>query len=94
LAQFHGQRRDDDARSIADQPFEPVDAGSTPHGTEFRCALCGTRFTHGRQVCASCPLNAGCELVTCPSCGYSFPRRSFVVDWLRRMIRRRERSPR
>lgn len=68
-------------------PFEPVSDAATK-GSIFRCGLCGTRFTHGRQVCGSCPLNAGCELVTCPSCGYSFPRRSVLVDWVRRLFAR------
>ena len=32
------------------------------------------------------PLNAGCEVVKCPSCGYQFPRRSRIVDLARRMF--------
>lgn len=51
--------------------------------TEFSCALCGARFTHGTLVCVSCPLNAGCEVVKCPSCGYQSPRRSRIVDFVR-----------
>ena len=73
--------------SVADEPFVPVD-GTEDEATLFRCALCGTRFTHGRQVCERCPLHAGCELVSCPSCGYSFPRRSRLLDWLGRWFRR------
>jgi hypothetical protein len=58
-------------------------------GTEFRCGLCGARFTHGEQVCGACPLAAGCDLVRCPSCGYQFPRRSALVDMVRRWWPRR-----
>lgn len=52
--------------------------------TRFDCPLCGARFSHGTLVCQSCPLNAGCEIVKCPSCGYQFPRRSRLVDAARR----------
>jgi Fe2+ transport system protein FeoA len=53
----------------------------------FACALCGLRFTHGGQVCASCPIGSGCDdLVRCPRCGYQFPRASRTVDWLRRLM--------
>jgi Fe2+ transport system protein FeoA len=52
----------------------------------FACALCGLRFTHGGQVCASCPITRGCdELVRCPRCGYQFPRGSRTVAWLQRL---------
>jgi Fe2+ transport system protein FeoA len=55
----------------------------------FACALCGLRFTHGGQVCASCPLTGGCdELVRCPRCGYQFPRGSRTVAWLQRLWHR------
>jgi Fe2+ transport system protein FeoA len=54
--------------------------------TAFACALCGLRFTHGGQVCASCPITHGCEeLVRCPRCGYQFPRGSRTVAWLQRL---------
>jgi Fe2+ transport system protein FeoA len=57
--------------------------------TAFACALCGLRFTHGGQVCASCPITRGCEeLVRCPRCGYQFPRGSRAVAWLERLLRR------
>ena len=69
----------------SDAPFLQVTQASA-EGTAFTCALCATRFTHGKQVCGSCPLNTGCSLVTCPSCGYSFPRSSFIVDSFRRFV--------
>jgi Fe2+ transport system protein FeoA len=56
----------------------------------FACALCGLRFTHGGQVCASCPITHGCEdIVRCPRCGYQFPRGSRTVAWLQRLFRGR-----
>ena len=57
--------------------------------TAFACALCGLRFTHGGQVCASCPITQGCEeLVRCPRCGYQFPRGSRTLAWVQRLWRR------
>ena len=55
--------------------------------TAFSCPLCGGHFTHGTLVCGACPLNAGCEIVKCPSCGYQFPRRSRIVGWAQRLFR-------
>ena len=70
----------------ADVPFVAArDAGSD--ATTFSCPLCGARFTHGLLVCQACPLNAGCEIVKCPSCGYQFPRRSRVLDWAKKLLR-------
>ena len=66
-------------------PFVPADAAG--EGTVFSCALCGARFTHGTLVCTGCPLNAGCEVVKCPSCGYQSPRRSRIVDAALRLFR-------
>jgi hypothetical protein len=60
--------------------------------TAFACPLCGARFTHGTLVCQSCPLNAGCEVVKCPSCGYQFPRRSRILDFAKRLFRSGERA--
>jgi Fe2+ transport system protein FeoA len=57
--------------------------------TAFACALCGLRFTHGGQVCASCPITHGCEdLIRCPRCGYQFPRGSRTLAWAARLWRR------
>jgi Fe2+ transport system protein FeoA len=68
-----------DARPLAFVPADDVE-------TAFACALCGLRFTHGGQVCASCPITHGCEdLVRCPRCGYQFPRGSRTVAWLQRL---------
>lgn len=70
-------------------PFIALE-GTPTAATVFTCALCGSRFTHGLQTCSSCPLNTGCEVVACPKCGHSFPRRSAIVSLLRRLFGRRE----
>jgi predicted RNA-binding Zn-ribbon protein involved in translation (DUF1610 family) len=72
-------------------PFVPkLDARGD--ATEFTCSLCGAHFTHGTLVCVSCPLNAGCEVVKCPSCGFQSPRRSRIVDAVRRLFGAGERE--
>ncbi len=56
---------------------------------ELVCPMCGTRFTpRSAGVCASCPLNGGCELLACcPRCGYEVvnPQASRLVQWVRRI---------
>ncbi len=81
------QNHDDPSRA----PFVALE-GSAEGATVFTCALCGTRFTHGRQVCGACPLNRGCSLVSCPHCGYGFPRSSRLIDWMRRLWSRAKRE--
>ena len=66
--------------------------GTQVEATEFSCSLCGARFTHGTLVCGSCPLNAGCEVVKCPSCGFQSPRRSRIVSAVQRLLRVGERG--
>ena len=74
-------------QQIEDAEFVEVPEGGAAEGTVFQCALCGARFTHGRQTCGACPLNRGCTLVACPNCGYGFPRESRIVAWWRRLWR-------
>jgi len=66
-------------------PFE-AERVEADGASSFSCPLCGGRFTHGTLVCGSCPLNAGCEIVKCPSCGYQFPRRSRLLTWAQRLL--------
>ena len=69
-------------------------AEAAPSDDAFACALCGLRFSHGGQVCASCPIGQGCDdIVRCPRCGYQFPRRSHIVGWLRAAVDWWRRSP-
>ena len=67
--------------------FVAVESGGG-EATVFDCGLCGTSFTHADKVCGSCPINAGCDLVRCPNCGYQFPRTSRLAEWVRRVVRR------
>jgi len=85
----------DDPATIAPEevPFTRLE-GSAGSATAFQCPLCGSHFTHGMQACPSCPVNAGCSLVTCPNCSYAFPRSSRLVDWARRLVTRRARPER
>jgi hypothetical protein len=71
-----------------DVPFTPLD-GPGGDASVFRCPLCAARFTHAGQACPSCPVNAGCHLLTCSECGYAFPRESRLVNWIRRLAGRR-----
>jgi hypothetical protein len=68
--------------------FVALAPGDASEATTFQCPLCGGRFSHGTRVCGGCPLNAGCEIVACPSCGYGFPRTSRVVEGIRRLWRK------
>jgi Fe2+ transport system protein FeoA len=70
-------------RALRPQPFQPAAEAEAA----FACALCGLHFTHGGQVCATCPIGSGCDdLVRCPRCGYQFPRGSRTIDWLVRLV--------
>ena len=84
-------RDDGPAPSVSEDPlavpFAPV-AADRSDATVFACPLCGNRFSRGGLVCASCPLNMGCEIIRCPNCGYQFPRSSRIFDWARRVFRR------
>ena len=53
------------------------------------CPLCGAGIAGGGSSCASCPLAFRCDLLRCASCGYQFPRRSRLVAWAQRLLRRR-----
>jgi hypothetical protein len=35
---------------------------------------------------------SGCGMLTCPSCGYEFPRESAVVGWIGKLVRRKPRA--
>jgi hypothetical protein len=62
-------------------------------GETERCPLCGGEFDATGLGCRpSCPLAKGCQVVCCPSCGYSFPReRAGLAGRLRRALDRFER---
>ncbi len=55
--------------------------------TRERCPLCGVTFDAEGQGCRpSCPMSAGCRVVCCPSCGYSFPQETGLAGRLRRFL--------
>jgi len=55
-----------------------------------RCPLCGTEFDAEGQGCRpSCPMSAGCRVVCCPTCSYSFPQEVGLAGRLRGLLERR-----
>jgi hypothetical protein len=68
-----------------EEPFTPLSSETT--ATAFTCALCGKEFTHGKQVCGSCPLSMGCSVLSCPHCGHSFPRNSMIVNMFQKAVK-------
>ncbi len=67
---------------------------TSPSPQPLECPLCSLQFACGEEVCASCPLNAGCDIARCPRCGYSFPRTSQIVEWVKRLSHRFREDPR
>jgi hypothetical protein len=62
---------------------------------EFKCALCGNRFTVNEESCPkACPFSEHCNLVCCPNCGYSFPKDSKTVAFFRNLFSRKEKNER
>ena len=59
-----------------------------------RCPLCGHEFDAEGQGCRpSCPLSAGCRVVCCPACSYSFPQEQGLAGRLRAWLDRRQTAP-
>jgi len=56
------------------------------------CPLCSLEFDASGQGCRpSCPMSAGCRVVCCPSCGYSFPQENAgLAGRLRQFFQRRQ----
>jgi len=54
---------------------EDESQGMADIGREYRCPLCGHRFTAKEAAACriNCPLAKGCKLVQCPNCRYEFP---------------------
>ncbi len=41
--------------------------------TLVTCSMCGYSFDPAAHpACRSCPLNSGCQVVCCPSCGFQW----------------------
>lgn len=60
----------------------------TDADSAITCPLCGTRYsaTEGRTCHSGCPLERGCQLLSCPSCGYEVPASSRLTRWLSRWL--------
>ncbi len=51
------------------------------------CPLCQSPFDPSCAVgCGSCPMAKGCAALTCPNCGYSFPRPTGLSAMLARWL--------
>jgi hypothetical protein len=60
-----------------------------------KCPLCGVAFdAEGKGCRPSCPLSAGCRVVCCPSCGYSFPQETGLSGWVKGWLERRKEAAR
>ncbi|MBI4764952.1 MAG: hypothetical protein HY787_10145 [Deltaproteobacteria bacterium] len=56
---------------------------------KYTCSLCGQTFVMDRRTCPSaCPLSRHCNLVCCPNCGFSFPKGSRTVEFIKRLIQK------
>ncbi|OGP50329.1 MAG: hypothetical protein A2Y79_01140 [Deltaproteobacteria bacterium RBG_13_43_22] len=57
---------------------------------KYTCALCGHTFTVDGMFCSSaCPMSRHCNLVCCPNCGYSFPKGSRIIEFIKRLFKNR-----
>ena len=54
------------------------------NAVDHRCPLCGGTFAEEHH-CGVCPMSAGCHILCCPHCGYSFVVKSSLVDVVRRL---------
>lgn len=54
------------------------------------CALCGFVFDPAAATtCGGCPLNKNCAIICCPHCGYETLPESKLVNFVRRVFKRR-----
>jgi len=59
----------------------------------YTCSICGHCFDPADQAgCPTCPLNRGCHMVCCPSCGSSNidPSQSVLVRWISKITGERK----
>ena len=54
-----------------------------------RCPLCGKPFSESDVKCSGCLLSKNCHLLCCPNCGYSFKENSVIVDFVKRLFKKR-----
>ena len=66
------------ASNTALAPIEPE---------QMSCPLCQAAFDPSCANCSSaCPMAKDCSVLTCPSCGYSFPKPTGLSAWLARFF--------
>ena len=60
--------------------------------SQVTCPLCGTRYseTEGRVCYSGCPLQRGCQLLSCPACGYEIPAPTRITRWLTARLKKPE----
>ncbi len=57
----------------------------------YTCPLCSNSFGHNGEVChSSCPMSRGCKMIKCPRCNYEFVEESSIVNFFRKVFKRRE----
>jgi len=54
-----------------------------------RCPLCGNRFSESEIKCSGCLLSKNCNLLCCPNCGYSFKEKSAIVDFFKKLMKKK-----
>ncbi len=54
----------------------------------IECPMCRTHYDEadGRVCHSGCPLQHGCQLLRCPSCGYEIPAPTRTTRWLSRWL--------
>ena len=66
---------------------EPVPMRQRPPVTQ-PCPMCGGTMREHVSGCASCPMNRGCDLICCETCGYeSVAPKSATVELARKIVR-------
>jgi hypothetical protein len=53
------------------------------------CPLCGKQFSENEVKCSGCLLSKNCALLCCPNCGYSFKEKSAIVDFFKKLIKKK-----
>lgn len=55
------------------------------------CPLCQHRFEAADMPCnTGCPMHRACKVLCCPRCHYEFVEESVIVNFVKRLVGRRE----
>jgi hypothetical protein len=56
------------------------------------CPVCGDTLKETVSGCSRCPMNGGCDMLCCETCGYeTVAPRSRLVDLVQRLFSRKQR---